>query len=136
MFSQLYLTLKSTIEKNSNLPWPVVYKYPRKIVLPWCRIPGKLFEKIDNDSSITVPGTGVMAYHTNTIQFSIDDFKASNMADIWAAKKAKELNIEIICLKHQANWIRQSLKINHAETIYANCNKKDDFQTKVINSFL
>jgi len=87
------------------------------------------------DERIDVPGTGVMAYHTDTIQFAIKDFEASNMADIWAAKKAKALNVPIMAIKHKFGWIKHA-EINKADTIYANCNGNDGFQTEVLNSFI
>jgi hypothetical protein len=88
------------------------------------------------DTIIDIPGTGVMAYHTDTISFSEDDFKISNMADIWVGKKAKELNIDILCLKHSSGWISESKKIRKADTIYYSCNGNDKQQTDIVNSFL
>lgn len=91
---------------------------------------------VNYDEEITVPGTGVMAYHTDTIQFLISDFKASNMADIWAAKKAKKLNVNIMLIRHSAAWIKETKAINFNESIYANVSFDDSYQTNVLNSFI
>jgi hypothetical protein len=32
---------------------------------------------------VNILGTGTIAFHTDTIKLSIDDFKLPNMADIW-----------------------------------------------------
>jgi len=90
----------------------------------------------DKDIIIDIAGTGVMAYHTDTIKFSIKDFEAKNMADVWAAKKAREKEVKILALNHKPNWIKHSKSLNLADTIYINCNGKDKLQTEVINGFL
>jgi hypothetical protein len=89
-----------------------------------------------HDEIIDVPGTGVMAYHTQTIQFSIEDFAATNMADIWVGKKARENNTSITILAHQKQWLKESKLTSHHESIYSNMVKNDVYQTKVINSFI
>lgn len=89
-----------------------------------------------NDFIIDCPGTGVMGYHTDTVRFSINDFPITNMADVWAGKKAKENKIKVICLKHRGGWIKPSRKVIDNETIYYNVNRNDSVQTEVVNSFL
>lgn len=93
-------------------------------------------KSLDQDTIIDTPGTGVMAYHTHTIQFDIKDFNASNMADIWAGKKAKKSNVKVMALEHKAGWIKMSRQVNFADTIYVNCNGRDEFQTQILNSFI
>lgn len=85
---------------------------------------------------LDIPGTGVMAYHTDTIRFSIHNFELSNMADIWAGKRAKELNVPIVSIKHMPKWIKESTKTNKNESIFTRLNNNDKLQTEILNSFL
>jgi uncharacterized protein (UPF0297 family) len=94
------------------------------------------FKGFAKDLIIDVPGTGAMAYHTNTIRYSIHNFELSNMADIWAAKRAKEMNVPIMCLQHLPGWIKQSQKVNKNDSIYMHQNRNDKLQTEILNSFL
>jgi len=83
---------------------------------------------------IHVPGTGVTAFHSSTIKLSMNHFKASNMADIWLALAAQEQNIPVIAIPHRKGWIRMSRNYNESHSIYSMVNRKDQYQTKVINS--
>jgi len=89
-----------------------------------------------NDTIVDIPGTGVMAYHTDTINLSINDFKASNMGDIWVGKVAKEKNVKILAIKHNAGWLKDGNNVKVVESIYHQLAGNDSFQTEVVNSFL
>ena len=85
------------------------------------------------DTFVHVGGTGVGAYHTDTIQISMADFKAANMSDIWFAKVCAEQNVPILSLSHKKGWIKEST-YDHNRTIYSSCNSSDRYQTEVLNA--
>lgn len=86
--------------------------------------------ELAEDTIVQIPGTGVMAYHTDTIQFNQKDFKVPNMADIWVGIKAKQLGIPILCIAHPVSWVRlQQTK----SSIWEEHHEKDTYQTKLIN---
>ena len=86
------------------------------------------------DEYIHVCGTGVLAYHTDTIKFNIKDFKLINMADIWAGIKCQENKVPILCLNHKKGWILESKKYDRNESIFKVCAHQDKEQTKTFNS--
>lgn len=62
-------------------------------------------ESLDVDTQVDVLGTGVMAYHTDTISLSIHDFSVANMADVWCAVAAKRQNIPRVVIAHRQGWL-------------------------------
>jgi len=89
---------------------------------------------VPNDAFVHVTGTGASAYHTDTINISIDDFQTSNMADIWFSRKANNCNVPVLVVKHKKGWLIDSKKYNPTQSIYYNCYKNDIVQTNVVNS--
>jgi glycosyltransferase involved in cell wall biosynthesis len=59
-----------------------------------------------NQNYVNVCGTGVLAYHTDTIKVKFADFKEPNMADIWFALQAQKQRIVCICLPHKRSWLK------------------------------
>jgi len=55
---------------------------------------------LEKDVSCHIPGTGVLAYHTDTIRIPISIFKHPNMADIWVGHYLQTKDIPVVCLKH------------------------------------
>lgn len=88
-------------------------------------------ELLTHDTKVQIPGTGVMAFHTDTIQFTAEDFKCKNMADIWVGIKANNLNIPVICIAHKANWLILQPTPN---SIWSQHHKNDEYQTELINN--
>lgn len=88
------------------------------------------------DEKIHVGGSGVMAYHTDTIKFSISNFKVTNMADIWVAIKCQNEGIPIICIAHKRAWITISKKFDNNYSIYVLLNRQDFYQTELVNSIV
>lgn len=136
--------VKKTIE--------AIEKYNRKSIVSYH---GRIFDKkpvksyykdakrqlsflktVYHDEIIDVPGTGVMAYHTDTIKFNLMDFETTNMADIWAAKKAKQNKIPITILSHTRNWLKESKLSDINQSIYKSVSHNDSFQTEILNSFI
>jgi glycosyltransferase involved in cell wall biosynthesis len=87
-------------------------------------------EKVLDDVKVQFGGTGVMCLHTSLLKKSINDFLLPNMADVWIGKFAKESNIDIICVKHEKNFIKS---IPHLKTIYDDSKNNDLNQTKIVN---
>jgi hypothetical protein len=87
----------------------------------------------NNNVTVHVGGTGVMAYYSGTIQLSIADFKAANMADIWMGIAAKNQGVKIIAIAHKLGWIKEG-NYDRNFTIYNFCHNNDKYQTEVVNS--
>lgn len=86
--------------------------------------------KLENDIKIQFGGTGVMAFHTDLFKVGLDYFEYPNMADVWIGKYAKENDINIICVKHEYEFVKQQ---EFDESIYTNDLKNDKLQTMLVN---
>jgi len=80
---------------------------------------------LSGDSGVHILGTGVLAYHSDTIKISIEDFKIPNMADIWFAEIGQKRKIPFICISHKKNWIKISDSA-FVDSIYDNSINKTD----------
>jgi len=85
------------------------------------------------DEEVHVGGTGCMAFHTDHLKVSIDDFKKPNMADLWMAKVAHEQGVKIMVIAHPQRYLTHR---RHAVGIWNTSGRLDGYQTEVINSFL
>ena len=72
--------------------------YRNRDVLP-CR------HELEEDTQVNILGTGVIAYHSSTIELALGDFPAPNMADIWMGIAAKRQGVPMYCLAHEGGWI-------------------------------
>lgn len=89
---------------------------------------------LNQDSAAHIVGTGVMAYHTDTLRIPFKVFEAINMADIWFSKYCNENNIPRLILQHRAGWIRESAHVDHCGTIYTQNVNDCQLQTEICNS--
>ncbi|NIU00775.1 MAG: hypothetical protein GWN01_07550, partial [Nitrosopumilaceae archaeon] len=92
------------------------------------------FRCLDNqerNARVHIPGTGVMAWHSDTIQFDLEDFPEKNMADIWAGIKCQKENVPIVCLKHKKGYIKS---ISNDKGCYSWNRERDKVLTEAINS--
>lgn len=87
-----------------------------------------------NDITVHIGGTGVTAFHTDTIKVKYADFPIANMADIWMGVLCQEQNIPIRCLSRSFGWIKMSPFTNNTKTIYSKFKLDDSPQTNIINS--
>ncbi len=92
-----------------------------------------LFEDLEEDKIVSIPGTGVMGYHTDLIKSWDFKDKEKNMADIHVGIYAKEQQIAVVCVKHAKEWIKHSLKVDLKKTIFHQQFKRDAKQTDLIN---
>jgi len=88
---------------------------------------------VDNDTRVTVGGTGVMGFHTSTLNVKYSDFKQANMADIFIGGLAKQQNVPIIVMAHRFDWIKALDPDEEHETIYQMHHDNDELQTKIYN---
>jgi len=82
------------------------------------------------DEKVQFGGTGVMGFHTDLFKINMDYFKYPNMADVWIGKYAKENDIQIICAKHDKDFVKQQA---FGDSIYSSDLKNDVKQTKLVN---
>ena len=61
---------------------------------------------VSNDTRVDSAGTGVMGFHSSTINLRYSDFRSPNMADVWVAKFAHEQGVPLIVAKHGDMWLR------------------------------
>jgi len=71
------------------------------------------------DRVVDFGGTGVMCINTNKVNLKYRYFDQKNIADIITGIYAKENNHIIIALKHPADWIKHSKKMDMKKTIHA-----------------
>lgn len=80
-------------------------------------------------------GTGVMCFHTDTVRPSWDWFPFMNMTDIYMSLELQKRKIPLLIAGHERGTIGISDKTLIGHGISQNLNRKDTFQTDVINSF-
>jgi len=88
---------------------------------------------VEGDHRVHIPGTGVMAYHSDTIRFSMDDFPEENMADIQAGIKCNALGVPVMVIEHAYNYLtyQEPPDVTIWER-YAR-NEPDTIQTRLVN---
>ena len=69
-----------------------------------------------------VLGTGVLAYHTDYVKVSREDFKEANMADLWFGLLCQQQKAACVCLPHEAAWLKIQPIV---KTIYSASQAKD-----------
>lgn len=74
------------------------------------------------DIGVHILGTGVMGYHSSTLEVKPEFFEIPNMADIWMGYQGQVQKIPFKCLRRRAGWI-QSMKAPH--TIYDSSRRQD-----------
>lgn len=85
---------------------------------------------------VDCPGTGVMAWHTDTIRFTMDDFPQThrNMADIHAGIACAKAGVAIVCIAHTGKEVALSPHIDHGrDTIWSKHFRDDRLQTEKVN---
>lgn len=88
---------------------------------------------VSEDKPVHLVGTGVLAYHTDTVSLSTDEFEAPNMADIWFSRHCEQNGIPRVVCKHRADWI-QLTGADQSESCYEWNKERDELITETINS--
>lgn len=91
-------------------------------------------KRVAVDQFVHVVGTGVLAYHTDTIKIKLSAFKFPNMADIWFSEYCNDRKISRVVLAHPSGWITLSEKYDEAGSIFTNHINDDKLQTEITNS--
>jgi hypothetical protein len=61
--------------------------------------------ELRQDTSVDFPGTGTMAFHTDTMKFSIKDFELPYMSDLWLGLLAKQNKVPVIAIQRDRGWL-------------------------------
>lgn len=90
---------------------------------------------VPDDVRVHVVGTGVLAWHSDAVTFTEDDFPQDypNMADIHVSVKLERLGIPRYVVSHTGTEIRH-LPIDTSGTIFNRYRTDDSLQTKRANS--
>ncbi len=110
----------------SNLPVASYYKNHTQAF--------SCLRKVNEDVYAHVIGTGVLAYHTDTVKVNLAVFEYTNMADIWFSKHCNEHNIPRLIIAHAKGWIKVSDNYDESGSIYTHQSINDTVQTEVTNS--
>lgn len=89
---------------------------------------------VEGDHQVMIGGTGVMAFHTDTIRVLYDEFKAPNMADLWMGIFAKQQGVPIIVAEHRSGWLQ--LGYDGEDTIWNKHFNDDSLQTEIYNKYM
>lgn len=90
-------------------------------------------QNVKKDYVVDVGGTGVTAWHSDTIKISFSDFQKPSMADIFFGLQARKQRVKIIVAKHKATFIKYLNPELHGKTIWDTENSNDKIQTQIIN---
>lgn len=94
----------------------------------------RCLDAVVNDEFAHVVGTGVLAWHSSTIEVELSAFKSSNMSDIWFSILLQKEKVPALILNHAARWILMSRKHNERLSISRQCSYNDGPQTAAVNS--
>lgn len=90
----------------------------------------RCLDKVSTDIPVMIGGTGCMAFRPDNFNISIADFPSKYMADIHFSIKARKEGKKIMCIAHEAGWIKYQPVEN---TIYDRFRDNDFEQTERIN---
>jgi hypothetical protein len=76
-----------------------------------------------------VLGTGVLAYHSSTLEVKPSDFELPNMADIWFALLCQRQFVPCATAPRSRDWLKM---LPTPFTIYDKHHNKDEVQTKMV----
>ena len=63
---------------------------------------------VNGDFEIDVCGTGVSAFHTDTIKFDPKEWKYFRMSDLMASLEIAKKDVRIICAEHKIFWLKMT----------------------------
>jgi hypothetical protein len=89
---------------------------------------------LPQDLEVNVPGTGVMAWHSDAIEFDYKEMKPL-MVDLSVGVQALEKNVPVIALRHDPGLVRDIVSENEYKGgIWHDQHERDSEQTKLSNS--
>lgn len=124
---------KAVVSCHGRLMKPNCFSYYNDFAKFFC-----VYSNVLEDVFVHELGTGVMAFHHSAVKVNLDMFPAINMTDIYFSIALQKQNIPIVVRKHFRGDFRVSKKHDDSYSIHStfNKNKRDEFQTKVVNDFL
>lgn len=87
---------------------------------------------VETDAFVHVAGTGVAAWHADTIKLRRADFKLPNMGDIWMSVAAKRAAVPLVSVAHRKGWLK--ILENPDRTLYDRFRNDDQKQTAAIQA--
>ena len=109
-----------------------VVKYP-PIRYYQHRILSHFAEAQSRDMSVQIGSFGTLAYHTDVIRFTVDDFPSPNMDDVYGSLKARRQGLPIISIARPHRWIHKTPPVNEDLTIYSN---REQYEDRIIEVLL
>lgn len=92
------------------------------------------FQQLNNaDAFMHMLGTGVMAFHTDTLKFDLSIFPHTNDTDCLFSAHCIKLGIPRIVMAHQAQWLKAS-NVTSSESISAHFIRNHAQKTKHANT--
>jgi len=110
-------------------------KYPRPVIgFQHVLLGYPCLGSVPYDIQVDVGGDGVMCYHTDFFNITYDEFTKKNMSQLFVARKAYELGVKIMGIRHEYNYLTYQ---NPEWTIWDD-SMKNDFkeQTEFLKGFL
>ncbi len=92
-------------------------------------------ESLASDTVVDFPGTGTVAFHTDTLKFSVEDFEHPYMSDIWLGLIARQRKIPVIAIARQQNWLKPVYVPGIFEKVSRDIELKNK-QTALIKEFI
>lgn len=86
-----------------------------------------------HDFQVHVLGTGTVAYHTETIDFSLEHVNTTGMIDLWFAAAAKTQRVPLICVARGKDWLIEDRSLT-VQSLYSEYRKNDQMQTEFVLS--
>lgn len=83
---------------------------------------------------LDIPGTGVMGYHTNDVQFKTEDLFEDRMTDILVGIACKKQGVQITGLSHTERYFIIQ-KIEQKDTIFGQYKNADSKQVELLNQY-
>jgi hypothetical protein len=94
------------------------------------------YSELKEDTKIDIVGAGTIAYHTDTLKLSMDDFETTGMSDIWISIKLRALKIKPVCISRKNNWLNQT-DYKQEMSLWKDLKNDNSFQTNAIrNKFI
>lgn len=125
-----------------------IEKYNRKVIIGrsggimYDNLPDSLFIKdyfelihynieLQEDIFVHLLGTGILAYHTDTISVSLKDFPERNMVDMCFASVAQQQKIPMVIAKHPISFIHETRSFENSISRQMIKNKNNKFNTNL-----
>jgi len=145
-----------TVDDDINYPHDYIEKVIRKIELYERKavigIHGTIFAKpfesyfknrtvnhfkseLKRDILVNQLGTGTIGFHTSLIRPSLNEFYDVGMADVFMAVIAKKMNIPLICIERENNWLT-AMEEDNTANLYDEYKNDAAKQTKYISEIL